>query len=189
VYPRNSVGHVEELAAAGFTSYRGQPPRRPPVPRWKRGASRAVDRVLLTRASAVQPRPDRGVWDIPGTFLFNPADRERPGPWLWQAKRRLRQAARHGSLVHLWFHPHNISQDLAVGERALDVVLAEAARLVAAGRLENRTMAGLAERLGPPDAYAALIDVTVGAGFREPSDPRNGTPPKANTPPSLPTNQ
>ncbi len=92
------------------------------------------------------------MWDVPGTFLFNPADRTRLGPWLWQAKRRLRQAARHGTLVHLWFHPQNISQDLAVGERALDAVLAEAARLVRTGRLQNLTMAALADQLGPPPA-------------------------------------
>src|SRR5262249_1181468 len=97
----------------------------------------------------VQPRADRGVWDVPGTFLFNPADRARLGPWLWQAKRRLRQAARHGSLVHLWFHPQNISQDLAVCERALDVVLADAARRGRAGRRQNLTVAALADQLGP----------------------------------------
>jgi glycosyltransferase involved in cell wall biosynthesis/peptidoglycan/xylan/chitin deacetylase (PgdA/CDA1 family) len=148
VYPRNSIGHVEELAAAGFTTYRGLPPRPAPGPRWRREAARVADRVLLTRASTVQPRPDRGVWDIPGTFLFNPADRTRLGPWLWQARRRLRQAARHGTLVHLWFHPQNISQDHAVGERALGSVLGEARRLIDAGRLQNLTMGQLADQLG-----------------------------------------
>jgi glycosyltransferase involved in cell wall biosynthesis/peptidoglycan/xylan/chitin deacetylase (PgdA/CDA1 family) len=152
VYPRNTIGHVDELAGAGFTAYRGLPSRGRPRPGWRARAARLTGRVLLTRASTAQPRPEHGVWNIPGTFLFNPADRDHLGPWLWQARRRLRQGARHGTLVHLWFHPQNISQDLDVGERALDDLLREARRLLDLGRLENLTMAELADRLGPPGA-------------------------------------
>jgi glycosyltransferase involved in cell wall biosynthesis len=147
VYPRNAIGHVDRLANAGFTSYRGRPRLTLSGPRWRQRIARRIDAVALTRTSAVRPRRDGDIWDIPGTFLFNPADRAHLRLWLWQAKRRMRQAARHGSLVHLWFHPQNISQDVDLAVEALDVVLAEGRRMIDAGRLENRTMAELAESL------------------------------------------
>ena len=77
VYPRNSVGHVDALAAAGFTAFRGRAPvpfagRPAPV----RAALRAADRARPLAGSAVRPaRHASGVWDVPQTFLLAPATR------------------------------------------------------------------------------------------------------------------
>jgi hypothetical protein len=143
VFPRNSIGHVDELAPAGFTCYRGRPPGS--------GTRRAV-----------QPqRSDGGVWNIPQTFLFAPATHRRRLPvalWARIPIRRLHQAARRRSLFHLWFHPSNITAHPERGLRTLDRVCAEAARLRNQGRLDVLTMGQLAERLAGTGTVAASSD-------------------------------
>jgi peptidoglycan/xylan/chitin deacetylase (PgdA/CDA1 family) len=134
VFPRNSVGHVDELAGAEFTSYRGRPPP----------ARRARHAVHPLRAAG-------GVWNIPQTFLFAPATHLHRLPtalWARVPIRRMRQAARRGSLFHLWLHPYNITADPPRALDAFDRVCAEAARLRSRGRLDVLTMGDLAERLG-----------------------------------------
>jgi peptidoglycan/xylan/chitin deacetylase (PgdA/CDA1 family) len=124
VFPRNSVGHVEELAPAGFTSYRG--------------------------SGAHPERHDDGLWNIPQTYLFAPATHRRRVPialWVRAPIRRIRQAARRRSLFHLWLHPYNITADPPRALDAFERVCAEAARLRSRGRLDVLTMGGLAERL------------------------------------------
>jgi peptidoglycan/xylan/chitin deacetylase (PgdA/CDA1 family) len=130
VFPRNSIGHVDELAAAGFTSFRGPPRHR--------------------SGSAVRPDRDDGVWNIPQTYLLAPATHLRrvpPALWAMAPIRRLRQAARRRSLFHLWFHPYNITADTGRGLDCFERVCAEAARLRDRGRLDVLTMGDLAERL------------------------------------------
>ena len=146
VFPRNSIGHLDVLAAAGYLAYRG----RPPTP--FRGASgagrtalRAVDRLRPLPGSAVRPRLDAtGMWDVPQTHLFAPAThlRRLPVPlWVRPVLARARQAARERSLFHLWFHPYNLTDDPPRALGALERVCAELARLRDAGRLDLRTMA------------------------------------------------
>jgi peptidoglycan/xylan/chitin deacetylase (PgdA/CDA1 family) len=164
VYPRNSIGHLDLLAAHGFRAYRG--PR--PVPfastgRAERAVLRAVDRVRPLAGSAVWPsRRADGLWDVPQTVLFAPAEgghRHLPVEvWSWSPRRRLAQAARTRSLVHLWLHPSNLADDPERGIAALDRVCRTAARHRAAGRLDVCSMGGLVsrleERLGPVVATA-----------------------------------
>jgi hypothetical protein len=152
VYPRNSIAHLESLAAAGFTNYRG--PRPAPFAGstgWRRRAAAVVDRVRPGAASAVLPSAGpAGLWNLPQTYLFAPAtSRRRMPPALWarQPVARLRQAVRERSLFHLWFHPYNVT---AAPERALDVlgrICAAADRLRDADRLDILTMGQLAQRL------------------------------------------
>ena len=151
VFPRNSIGHVDRLAGHGFRSYRGRPGepfagRRPAL----RAALRLVDRAYPLGGSAVLPRRhSSGSWDIPQTFLFAPADHRRLPVRVWAQRplARLRQAARHRSVFHLWFHPHNITADPDRGLSALEIVCAEAARLRSSGRLDIRSMGDLAAYL------------------------------------------
>jgi hypothetical protein len=153
VYPRNSVGHVDALAEAGFTAFRGRPPapfagRPAPL----RAALRVADRVRPLAGSAVRPdRHPSGVWDVPQTFLLAPASRRAwlpVGLWSRRPIARLRQAAREHSLFHLWFHPYNVTADPHRALEALDRICAEAARLRDAGRLDVVTMGELATSLG-----------------------------------------
>jgi peptidoglycan/xylan/chitin deacetylase (PgdA/CDA1 family) len=166
VFPRNSIGHVDLLAPRGFRAFRG--PR--PAPFASAGTAarrvlRAVDKVVPLSGSAAWPsRRADGLWDIPQTVLFAPAEgRRRHLPvevWTWGPRRRIAQAARSRSLVHLWLHPSNLADDPARGIDALDRVCRDAARRRDAGRLDVCTMADLVslleERLaGAPGAASS----------------------------------
>ena len=151
VFPRNRVGHLDVLVRHGFSTYRERPP--PPFsssPAWLRPLLKRVDQAWPLRGSAVYPQFRDGGWSIPHTYLFDP-EAHRPGllaqPWLWQAKRRLRQAVRDRSLFHLWFHPHNLTGALDHALVALEVICREAARWRDTGRLDNLTMGALGDRL------------------------------------------
>jgi peptidoglycan/xylan/chitin deacetylase (PgdA/CDA1 family) len=161
VYPRNSIGHLAGLAAHGYVAYRGSrvgPPFRG-RPSWQRSALRAVDRVRPLAGSAVQPaRHAAGVWNVPQTYLFAPATQRSwlpVGIWVRRPIARLRQAARHRSLFHLWFHPYNLTAAPERAIAALDRICARAARLRDAGRLDVVTMGGLADRLTAAGAASA----------------------------------
>ena len=152
VYPRNAVGHVEALAPAGFACYRGR--QRPPFagrPAAVRAALRLAERARpLAGSAAVPERHPSGVWNVPQTFLFAPAERRSRLPvalWARAPRARLRQAARERSLFHLWFHPSNVTADPDRVVPALDRICADAARLRDRGALDTLTMGALAERL------------------------------------------
>jgi peptidoglycan/xylan/chitin deacetylase (PgdA/CDA1 family) len=158
VYPRNAIGQVERLAEHGFRSYRGGRPSPPFAgrPAWQRRALAAVDKMHPLAASAVRPvREPSGVWNVPQTYLFAPASSGRrlpPALWARRPVARLRQAARHRSLFHLWFHPYNITAAPGRALATLEIVCRAAARLRDAGRLDVVTMGDLAARLDAPSA-------------------------------------
>ena len=161
VFPRNSIGHLDLLAPHGFRAFRG--PRPTPFASSEpaaRRVQRLVDKVVPLHGSAVWPsRRVDGLWDIPQTVLFAPAEgRRRHLPvevWSWGPRRRIAQAARTRSLVHLWLHPSNLADDPERGIAALERICRDAARRRDAGRLDVCSMGDLVslleERLRPPD--------------------------------------
>lgn len=157
VYPRNSIGHRWILTEHGFTAYRGPtPPRFAERSNLVRRALSLADSTLLTAQSVVYPSMKAGLCNIPQTYLFDPGSRRASLFWgrLWPRLiiRRLEQAARHGSLFHLWFHSHDIAK---MPDRALSTlgrVFEVANREREAGRLVNMTMGQVA---------AAMADAMV----------------------------
>src|SRR5690606_19789778 len=107
-------------------------------PGWQRRGLTALDGLRPLAGSAVRPVRDAGgVWNVPQTYLFAPATAGRRLPvalWCRRPLSRLRQAARHRSLFHLWFHPYNVTADPERALAALEVVCRAADRLRAAGR-------------------------------------------------------
>lgn len=142
VYPRNQVGHVAELAAAGFAGYRARPPS------WGRGKLAKVGNLLAecnVRTPAQAARgSDRGMTVIPSGYFLNwqrGARRAVPRAVSRMRWRHvLEDAARAGGVAHIWLHPHNIIDGPGTIDR-LEDVLADAARLRDAGRLEMVTQA------------------------------------------------
>jgi peptidoglycan/xylan/chitin deacetylase (PgdA/CDA1 family) len=169
VYPRNTIGHLEVLADQGFASYRGlRPSTFTGLGRWGRALARAVDRVRPLAGSIVLPERDGRLWNLPATNLYAPFDRARYlpfGAWVGQQARRLEQASRHGSLFHLWFHPHNLIDDPEQALSGLGRILTRASELRASGRLDNLTMDGLArmldERVAPVDSAGTVANEAV----------------------------
>lgn len=152
VYPRNSIDHVAVLAEDGFAAYRGSTPTRfaGRSPLWRRILG-TLDSMVPTAGTAVHPLMEGELCNVPQTYFFDPDSRlaRRLGAGLWSRviSRRLNQAARTGSLFHLWFHSHDIA---AAPERAMSTLehLFQAAnRERSAGRLVNLTMSEVAERM------------------------------------------
>ena len=151
VYPRNQIAQVARLGEHGFRCYRGGRPAPPFAgrPGWQRRALGLIDKVRPLAGSAVLPAGDGGVWNVPQTYLFAPSAGSRVPVELWARRpvARLRQAARHRSLFHLWFHPYNVTAAPERAFAALDRICAAAARLRDAGDLDIVTMGDLAARL------------------------------------------
>jgi len=161
VFPRNVVGHLPVLRANGFRSFRGQPSG--PATAGDDGGGlvgplkRLGQRAVLSPAAVVYPEFDDGLWNLPSTFLFSGESRRRTHTlWIQQALRRLRLAARHGGLFHLWFHPHNIAASPEVALVGLERLLREVRRLRDAERLSTLTMNGLVDRLEGARAGSSL---------------------------------
>lgn len=127
VFPRNSIGHLDVLGRAGFTSFRGPRPSTP---------------------GAIRPREVGGLVDVPQTYLFDPGSTtaRRLGTALWSLNvtHRLRRSVSQGSLFHLWFHTHNLSTHTDRAFAAMERLFAEARRLIDAGDLRNSTMGEVA---------------------------------------------
>ena len=67
--------------------------------------------------------------------------------WARRPIARLRQAARHRSLFHLWFHPYNVTASPDRAFDALERICREADRLRDADRLDVLTMGDVAGHL------------------------------------------
>ncbi len=155
VYPRNSIGHVDVLERKGFAAYRGAPL----TPRQQRGrVGGAVDsavRILIpSRHPPQHARVEGGLVNVPQTYLFDPdsVTARRLGTSLWTRlmQRRLLGAVQTGSLFHLWFHTHNLAENLTRGLSAMDALFADMNEAVDSGLAENLTMGQVADRLQGP---------------------------------------
>jgi peptidoglycan/xylan/chitin deacetylase (PgdA/CDA1 family) len=170
VYPRNRIGLVPLLAEHGFRCYRGSRAVPPFADRsgWQRRALVAIDRLRPLAGSAVTPaREPSGVWNVPQTYLFAPVESRRhlpPAVWSRRPVARLRQAARTGSLFHMWFHPSNLTGDPERALAALEHICRAAARLRDAGELSVVTMGDLAARLDDAAGRPPLVPPPSGTG-------------------------
>ena len=152
VYPRNSIAHQEVLTEQGFVAYRGPtPPRFPGRPGYQRRLLSLADTVAPMPSTAVQPAMDDELCNVPQTYLFDPESRvaRTLGARLWSQVivRRLEQAARRGSLFHLWFHSHDLSTSPDRAFAAMERLFIAADQEREAGRLLNLTMGQVADSM------------------------------------------
>lgn len=146
VFPGNSIGYLEVLAQNGFIAYRG----RTPVGSRRRVVRQITSPIWPLPRPGVYPEFRQGLWNIPATHFYGFTDRRSLlpiGARLYILKQRLRQAARQKSLIHLWFHPHNLTPDPIRSLRGLEVIFQEVDRLRRQGELENPTIGELASSL------------------------------------------
>jgi peptidoglycan/xylan/chitin deacetylase (PgdA/CDA1 family) len=145
VFPRNEVGHLDHLRAAGFRVYR----QRPPGGLSGRVIGLAREWNVLERASAQRPETDRSWVALPcGLFLNWPHGARAlvpVGVTVQRWRSLLRHAARTGRDVHMWFHPHNLVTAPAM-RMAFEAVMREVGSLVASGDMVVRTMAELGQQ-------------------------------------------
>jgi peptidoglycan/xylan/chitin deacetylase (PgdA/CDA1 family) len=155
VFPRNSVGHLDVLADAGFLAYRGVSPNLfERLPGITGRICRQLGQSLPLAPPVVLPERENGLWNIPSSYFYPTNNR-----WwtlasgmtrLYKVRKGLSKAAKKRSIFHMWFHPFNLAgqPDKLFGE--LEVIFAEVCRDRDAGRLDNLTMGELARNLPLP---------------------------------------
>ena len=153
VFPRNREGHHHVLRDAGFTAFRGADPV------WHARLPGAVARVghIVDQAAGIGPPvsvPSErlpGLWNLPGSMMLMNGNGIRRvvtrRARIMKAIRGLRLAASTPATFHMWTHPFNVAADRRSMLEDLDVILSEASRMRASGRLRIETMGALAERM------------------------------------------
>ncbi len=152
VFPRNQLGHFEVLADHGFTSYRGlTPPRFGSGPKPVRMARRVLSEMGVLPAAPVLPQYRHSMWDVPATYFYGSSAthwRLLPiGVMAQRVRRDLSRAAQQRGLVHLWFHPHNLTAHPDRSLKGLEIIFRKVHQLRQQGTLDNPTMGELAESL------------------------------------------
>ncbi len=150
VFPRNSIGHLGELRAAGVLAYRGAD-ELPVAPR-----HRLLRRLYMVGAdlaglapSLTVPRDEAGLVNVPGSLMVRYLQGWRRRIPDASRLRRLRAglrrlAASQGGILHVWLHPENLYFERPRLERVLAAFHEEAGELAAQGRIEVLTMGEVA---------------------------------------------
>ena len=141
VFPRNLIGHLDQLRQFGFENYRDG------LAQGKSGRVTNLLREFVPFARCDQTPPRRqGGWRVarPGAFLNWPSGGRALVPVAltvirWKAM--LRDAADHGGDVHMWFHPHNLITAPSM-QTSFAEIIRFAGELVKTGHLKNLTIAG-----------------------------------------------
>lgn len=152
VYPRNRIAHREALGRHGFSCYRGPDPAWfAGLPRLAKRAAHYLDDLLALPPPTVLPNREGALWNIPGSVMLQGMDGARnfipAGCRTRRGVSGVRRAAARKEIFHLWFHPINFSVRMEAMLKALEPVLAEAARLRGRGELDVKTMGQLAAEL------------------------------------------
>jgi peptidoglycan/xylan/chitin deacetylase (PgdA/CDA1 family) len=144
VFPRNHVGNLPAVRAAGYRGYRSQL-----RPRGVRVGA-LLEEFVTWRQPQRPPSSGDALVAIPAGHFFNWRFGLRklvpPAVTIARWHNQLEACGRHGGVVHLWLHPHNLitGPDTAP---VLDRVLGEVARLRDAGRIQVLTQDGYCEHL------------------------------------------
>ncbi|MCI0438026.1 MAG: polysaccharide deacetylase family protein [Chloroflexi bacterium] len=152
VFPRNSIGHLDVLAANGFTSFRGVTKTGYRLlPGTLQRVGRGIENMLPSPAVTAHPRKTGELWDLPATCFYLHRDGwARRAPIAFRVRKSvsgLRKAASERAIHHLWFHPFNLASDPDGLLDGLKAIFAEAARLREQGGLLNPTMGEMAGSL------------------------------------------
>lgn len=147
VFPRNDVGNLAAVRAAGYLGYRTRLAR----PRGRIGRLAALlEEFAILAGPQLATDPADGLVAIPSGRFFN---------WRFGARRLvppavtrrrwrglLSRCERSGGVVHLWLHPHNLITGPGTAA-VLSDVLEEVARLRDRGPLEVMTQRAYCERV------------------------------------------
>ena len=139
VFPRNRVGHLPLLRAAGFKTYRASPPG---GLAGRLGSLANEWNVLDGRVHDV-PRSSDG-WQVsPAGFFLNwPSGVRSLVPvavTVARWKSLLRSAVAQGGYVHMWFHPHNLITAPAM-KVAFEQIMKAVGEMVRSGDMVSLTM-------------------------------------------------
>jgi hypothetical protein len=162
VFPRNQwrETYIPILQSHGFTSFRGN--QRGWIYKSRPRGSEHLALRLLRLADAYLPlfgqhtythaemRREAVPHNIPASFFFRPYSTllsVLEPVKLWRLKRAMTYAARHGEMVHLWWHPHNFGTHTEKNIANLESVLKHFVSLKTQYGMRTLTMAELATEL------------------------------------------
>lgn len=148
ILPRNCIGHLDVARRHGFRCYRGQDPAwYESQPRVVRRLGHLLDIFSARTPTAVLPRKNAGMWNVPGSMLYTPAFGVRRCVPVWlrvlRANRGLNAALRQKRVFHLWFHPTDLTCRTEAMLGGLRQIFARAASLRDAGQLDILPMRDL----------------------------------------------
>lgn len=162
VFPRNAIGHLPALRAAGYRAFRGANAEwywfgRPWTiysRRWLRmpvWTLRYVDEQLAFTPPLPAIRRTCGMWEIPHSMFF--PGRRGVSRWVHPARQATRaikglnRAAEQGRIFSMFTHPHNFGDGTESLLVALGTICQHAARLRDAQRLSILSMNQVADEL------------------------------------------
>ena len=139
VFPRNLVGHLDQLRRAGFKTYRAGAP----AGFTNRFVGLINEWNVLDDRVQAKPHTQHG-WHIsPAGFFLNwPSGARSLVPiavTVSRWKSLLRAAVEQGGYVHMWFHPHNLITAPAM-QGAFEQIMNEVGQLVRSGDMASLTM-------------------------------------------------
>jgi len=144
VFPRNEVGNLAAVRAAGYLGYRSR------LDRHGGKAAALLEEFVLWRGPQAPLASADGIIAIPPGHFFNwrLGLRRLVPPAVTRARWRnqLDACVREGGIVHLWLHPHNLITAPGTAP-VLEDVLAEVARRRDAGKIAIMTQCDYCDRL------------------------------------------
>jgi hypothetical protein len=140
IFPRNDIGHLDQLLKYGFVTYRDALSRNV----MSRARDIACEWNVLQRCPTDRVYRRDGWYVSPAGYFLNwPSGLRALIPvsvTIMRWKSMLRSAITQGGYLHMWFHPHNLITAPTM-RIAFEEVIGYAGQLVKAGDLINPTMA------------------------------------------------
>ena len=145
VFPRNQPAFIEEVRAAGIKMWRGNPgPWYYECEDSKRNGSLPRMLKLLDGINPLRRRASRMQGDMTRASLFLRLALARP---LWAAHfRKIKDeldSLRSNEIFHLWFHPHNLGEDMTLRLARVEQIVEVIAERQRHGKLTSCSMGGL----------------------------------------------
>lgn len=168
IMPRNQVEGLDEevLKKTGFTIVRGRG-NGPLKPKIVKKVVQFADAYLpLVRRTYPLDIICNGVRkNVKASILFRPYFKKlgfMEPLKLWRIKRAMKQAAKRGECFHLWFHPHNVANNMDLNFKTLECIFNYYRKLNAKYGLQSVTMgecAALAKEYKPVKKSMSLYSI------------------------------
>lgn len=153
VFPKNEVNddYLDACYKAGLRVFRGIEEN------WIYALKhQTIQRILrfadsyipLSGSNVAVPRYVNGMLNIRGSRILRPYNRKLSfleGLKVRRIKRQMLQAAKHGGVFHLWWHPHNFGADLEKNTQMLECILRYYKELNDKFGFESRSMEEILE--------------------------------------------
>jgi hypothetical protein len=145
VFPRNSIGYIDELANHGFKCFRGlDPVWYENFPSKTRKVCHIIDQLFSFTPPVSLAIEEQGLLNVPGSMIYLSRDGFRKyipiKSRVKKAKKGIHKAATEKKIFHLWFHPFNIATDPENLLNGLEEIIKEVDALRKKGELSVKTM-------------------------------------------------